>query len=58
MDRVIIFGSTVGSSFSKIGVYKSGIWSSIGQLRSQRFAYGAVEQNEMVMIIGGYNGLL
>merc|ERR1711953_1301343 len=52
VDRVIIFGSTTGGS-PKIGVYKSGSWYSIGQLKSPRFSYGAVEQSGTVMIVGG-----
>ena len=52
-DRVIVFGSNAWSSSPKIGVYKSGSWSSIGQLKHPRSYYGAVEQNGMAMIIGG-----
>ena len=49
-DRVIIFGVSWNSP---IGVYKSRKWSTIGQLEHSRFSYGPVEQNGMVMIIGG-----
>ena len=54
-DRVIIFGSTYDSNHSpKIGVYQAGNWYSIGQLKSGRSAYGAVEQAGTVMIVGGW----
>ena len=53
IDRVYIFGSSSSSNSPNIGVYKSGSWSSIGQLKSVRHAYGAVEDNGSVMIVGG-----
>ena len=54
-DRVIIFGSSWWSNTSPtIGVYKAGSWSSLGQLKSTRWGYGAVEQAGKVMIVGGY----
>ena len=36
-----------------IGVYKSKSWTSIGTLKQPRYSYGAVEQNGIVMIVGG-----
>ena len=52
-DRVIIFGTTYSYNSHKIGLFKSGSWSSIGKLKSPRQSYGAVEQNGIVMIVGG-----
>ena len=54
-DRVIIFGSTAFSNSPNIGVYKAGSWSSLGQLKSPRYGYGAIEQAGKIMIIGGRN---
>ena len=55
-DRVIVFGTTYSAypSSPQICQYRNGRWNgSLGQLESPRAAYGAVDYEGIVMIVGG-----